>query len=145
MAILSHLHLYVSLVEEQQRVRCADIMRSWRQTAVRQATNEELIGSFLLGLCVCVWPFRGRGRRWRWRLVLGGGRWCYREVFAVTQRGPRMVIKCKRWWGLLSTYKRVGQRRENNELNEDLYVWPHTWYMNVFAGSINLYSIKINE
>lgn len=48
----------------------ADIMRTWRQTAVRQATNEELIARFLRGCDL----LEGRGRgRWRWSLVLGVG------------------------------------------------------------------------
>ena len=79
----------------------ADIMRTWRQTAVRQATNEELIARFLRGCDLLGGVEGGGGDAGVWCWVLGGGWWCYKEVIVVTKRGLETVIKCKRWWEVL--------------------------------------------
>lgn len=94
--LLPRLHPQDSEARVQRRV-CADIMRRWRQMAVSQPANEELIASFLRGCDLLVQGEGGGGGVWCWVEVDGaaeGWLWWHKEA-------PNEVIKCKRWWRLL--------------------------------------------
>lgn len=73
-------HPHPSSVEVQQNVG-ADIIRSWRQMAVHQATNEELIARFLKGCDLLVQREGGvtlaSGVGWRLMVLRVRRRWLW--------------------------------------------------------------------